>query len=98
MKLYILNGKQTEIVNSDFVERFCIAKKSDAALVVASYGADRAPVTLARYKDENEAKNALKDLLMALYGNNAWFDMPESLYYSEEHKKHDARTKRRGQS
>lgn len=32
--MYILNGTELEIVNSDFVERFCVVRKDDAKLAV----------------------------------------------------------------
>lgn len=35
--MYILTGDKKQIINSDFVERFCISEKPDAALIVASY-------------------------------------------------------------
>lgn len=96
--MYVLNGNKTQIINSDFVERFCISVKDDAALVVASYSLERPPFTLARYKDSDEAKSVLNKLFVALIGGQVGFDMPESLYYDEERRKRDARTKRRGGS
>ena len=96
--MYILNGKQTEIVNSEFVERFCAVEKPDAGLIVASYGADRPPVTLARYKDMTEAVSNLGALLGALADGQYCFVMPDSLLYGEQATIKDARTKRKGGS
>lgn len=48
--MYILISDRKSIVDSAFVERFCIVEKPDACLVVASYSADRA-VTIGRYAD-----------------------------------------------
>lgn len=93
-----MNQYDTEVVNSDLVERFRIAEKEDAVLVVAIYATNGAPITLARYKDTREAKGALSDLYMALYGEQRSFRMPESTLYAPEHVKRDARTKRRGGS
>lgn len=62
--VYILNGTELEIVNSDFVERFCVVRKDDATLIVASYSSARSPVTLARYAGVGEAKAALQRCFM----------------------------------
>lgn len=40
--MYIMVPTGMEIINSEFVERFCVVEKPDAALVVASY--DRSTV------------------------------------------------------
>lgn len=95
--MHIMNGAQKEIINVAHVERFCLCTKDDAVLVLASYGADRV-VTVARYKDEAEAHAALYKLFSAISGGDACFCMPDSLLYGEEHRKRDARTKRRGGS
>lgn len=95
--MYIMNGAGTEILNADFVERFCMVKKPDATLIVASYGADRY-VTVARYQDVKEAEQAIGGLFGALAAGQAYYDMPESLMYAEQTIKKDARTRRRGGS
>ena len=95
--MYILNGTKNEILNSEFVERFCVVSKCDASLIVASYGADRC-VTLARYGNDQEAMQALSGLFGALAAGQAYFDMPESLMYAEQTIKKDARTRRKGGS
>ena len=98
--MYILNGAKNQIVNTDFVERFCIAEKNDATLILLSYssGSECPPVTLARYKDAKEAQEALGDLFAALTEEQGYFIMPESRYYCEEKTIKDARTKRKGGS
>lgn len=96
--MYIFSENEREIINTDFVERFCISEKPDASLIIASYGAERAPVTIGRYKDYNEAKGAFGQLLGALINDHAYVYMPPSSYYSEEPRVKDARTKRKGGS
>ena len=67
--MYIMVPTGMQIINSNFVERFCVVEKPDAALVVASY--DRSTVgahTLGRYADVREAQEALGELLVALAG------------------------------
>lgn len=96
--MYIFDGSRKQIINAEFVERFCISEKDDATLIVASYSSSRPPVTLARYENTAEAKGALADLFYAISGGQAYFEMPESRLYSPEHPIKDARTKRRGGS
>ena len=96
--MYILNGAKDQIVNLDFVERVCISRKEDAALLVLSYGVENPPVTLSRYKTVAEARDALNDLYLALAGGQDFYELPESVYYHEENIKKDARTKRKGGS
>lgn len=97
--MYIMVSTGMEIINSEFVERFCVVEKPDAALVVASY--DRSTMgarTMGRYADVREAQEALDELLVALAGGQTCFTLPDStLYYGERIKK-DARVKRRGGS
>ena len=57
--MYILSGDKKQIINSDFVERFCISEKPDAALIVASYDKNAKVVTVARYRDLREAQRVL---------------------------------------
>ena len=96
--MYIMNGAKNQIINAEFVERFCISEKDDAALIVLSYSSERPAVTLARYKDAKEARTVLADLLLALAGGQSYYSMPDSLVYGEERHKMDARTKRKGGS
>ena len=96
--MYIMNAMQNTVLNSDFVERFLIADKGDAVLIIASYSQDRNPVTIGRYKDKKEAQDALENLYIALYGGQSGFTMPDSTLYYEEHTIKDARTQRKGGS
>ena len=96
--MLILNGAKNQIINTEFVERFCISEKDDAALIVLSYSSERPPVTLARYKNAQEAKEALSDLFYAVAGGQTYYTMPDSVLYAEERVKKDARTKRKGGS
>lgn len=98
--MYIMTSNGTQIINSGFVERFAIAEKPDAALIVASYTSanEPPPVTIGRYKDRKEAKDALAAIFSALSCNVDCFTMPDSLLYFEERIKKDARTKRKGGS
>ena len=95
--MYILTSDKKNIVDSGFVERFCLVEKPDACIIIASYSADRA-VTVGRYRDRAEANHALFDLYLPLRCDNAWFDMPDSELFHGEHKKQDARIKRKGGS
>ena len=96
--MYIMNAMCNEIINSEFVERFHVEDKGDAALLIASYSDTRRPVTMGRYKTEKEAIDALMDMYAALYGGQTGYIMPESRYYAEEFIKKDARQKRKGGS
>lgn len=96
--MFILNSYGKEILNADFVERFCVVEKQDAALIVASYNAERPPVTIGRYADAKEACGVLQEMLIALSSGDTICRMPESELYAYEKIKKDARTKRRGGS
>ena len=96
--MYILSGDKKQIINSDFVERFCISEKPDAALIVASYDKNAKVVTVARYRDLREAQKVLGELLCAIAGGQAYYTMPESLLYAEQRISKDARIKRKGGS
>lgn len=95
--MYIMNSYETEVLNSDFVERFCLVEKSDACLIVASYGADRC-VTIGRFANKAEASDALRMLYGSLAEGHSYFDVPASTLYAEQTTKKDARTRRRGGS
>lgn len=96
--MYILSGDKMQIVNTEFVERICLAEKPDAVLIVASYGSERPPVTLARYSTIKEGNDVLSDMLYAISGRQAYYTMPDSLVYGAAAQKKDARTKRKGGS
>jgi len=53
---------------------------------------------VARYRDLREAQKVLGELLCAIAGGQAYYTMPESLLYAEQHISKDARTKRKGGS
>lgn len=96
--MYILDSYRKQIIDSHAVDRFCISEKPDAALIVASYGVEGRPITMARYANLREAQNVLSELFSALAGGQQCFYMPESVLYAEEPSQKDARTKRRGGS
>ena len=64
--MFFLNETGCELINSSYVERFCVVKKPDASLIVASYGDVRPPVTIGRYADKSEAMEALANLSQSL--------------------------------
>lgn len=96
--MYILNERGLEILNSDFIQRFAIAQKPDAALIVASYGETERPITMGRYKNLTEAKDVLMRLYAALRNGEPDYELPPSSYYDNESIRRDARTKRKGGS
>ena len=94
--MYIMVPTGMQVINSEFVERFCVVEKPDAALVVASYDRSTAGAhTLGRYADVREAQEALGELLA---GGQTCFTLPDSTLYHGERIKKDARVKRRGGS
>lgn len=97
--MYIRTSDGKSIINSGFVERFCVVEKPDACLIVASYSADRV-VTMARYANRKEADEALDGLLNSLErdSDTAAFTMPDSVIYYGERRKRDAHTRRKGGS
>lgn len=98
--MYIMKADGKQVVDTAFVQRFLIATKPDATLVLASYevGDMTPPVTLGRYADDKEAGQVLGQIFNALVGGQVGFTMPESYLQFPEHRKCDARTKRRGGS
>ncbi len=96
--MYIVDSRAKQIINSDFVERFCVSEKDDAALIVASYSDVRPPVTMGRYRGLEEAQDTLGQLLSALVGGQMVFHMPDSLLYGGQSRVKDARVKRKGGS
>ncbi len=97
MYIWACDGKS--IVDTRFVERFCIVEKLDACLIVASYSADRA-VTIGRYADRKEADAAFGCLFKALgeQGDEGTFTMPDSIRCYGEKRRRDARVARKGGS
>lgn len=98
--MWIVSADEKQALQSDDIQRLVIVQKSDAALIVASYssGNDLPPVTMGRYRDTKEAKDALFELVNAAAGGQAVFYMPDTVLFHEELKKRDARTRRKGGS
>lgn len=98
--MYIILTNFRHIVDSRYIARYLIDKKTDAVLITAtsSNPADSRPIILGRYKDEKEAESVMGDLLTALLNRQEEFHMPDSLLYFEQKVKKDARTQRRGGS
>lgn len=95
--MFIRTQDAKQIIDSSYVERFCVVVRPDAVLIIASYSEDRA-VTIGKYADKNEADDAFSDLFYALCNDNQQFEMPESRLFVGERKKKDARTRRKGAS
>ena len=95
--MYILTSDQKSVIDSGYVQRFCLVEKSDATLIIASYSADRA-VTIGKYVDAEEAHGVLAELYSALGDGAESYAMPDSRLFGEERRKRDARTKRKGGS
>lgn len=95
--MYILTGNKKEIIDSRFVERFCLVEKPDAYIIIASYSTEHM-VTIGKYGNQAEADEVLDKLYYALAYEDEKFEMPiSSLFYGERAVK-DARTKRKGGS
>lgn len=97
-RMYILDSAKKVIHNSDFIERFAISIKPDAVLICAAVSMDKPLLTIGKYADEVEARDAFKDLFAALCGGASYFEMPDSIMFHQEREKRDARTKRKGGS
>lgn len=97
--MYILTSDGKSILDTSFVERFCIVEKPDAVLIIASYSADRM-VTIGKYANRDEADAALAGLYNTLCGNSDYspYSMPDSTLFHGEKWKRDARTTRKGGS
>ena len=95
--MYILSSDQKSVIDSSYIQRFCLAEKPDAVLIIAYYSVDRA-VTIGRYADKEEAHGVLAELYSALSTDDKSYSMPDSRLFNEEHWVRDARTKRRGGS
>lgn len=94
---YIFASDQKSIIDSSFVERFCLVEKPDAYMIVASYSAERM-VTIGKYKDRAEADGVMYTLYRALGTDEPFFEMPDSVLFHGYSEKRDARTKRKGGS
>ena len=84
--MFIFNGQGTEIINSDYVQRFAIIQKDDAILIAAVLSSDL--VTIGRYAEKKEAESAMYELMSALSTGESYF-MPENTgRYLPEKKRH----------
>jgi len=95
--MYIMDSIQKNVIDTAYVQRFCLIKQPDATLIIASYSADCA-VTIGKYADAEEAHGVLAELYTALTTGAEGYSMPDSRLFSGEHWKRDARTKRKGGS
>ena len=95
--MYIRTQDSRQIVDSGYVERFCIVIKPDAVLIIASYSENRA-VTIGKYADKTEARDAFDALYYAILNDDMAFDMPQSRLFLGEQTKRDSRIKRKGGS
>ena len=95
--MYIRTQEARQIIDSTYVERFCLVVKPDAVLIIASYSENRA-VTIGKYADKEEAGGAFNDLYYSLCNGDTSFDMPQSRLFCGETTKKDARTRRKGGS
>lgn len=95
--MYIFSSDKKSIIDSLFVQRFCVVEKPDAVLVIASYSADRA-VTIGKYADAEEAHGVLTAMYVALSSGAENYSMPDSRLFGEDFRKMDARTRRKGGS
>ena len=95
--MYIKTQDSCQIVDSGYIERFCLVVKPDAVLIIASYSENRA-VTIGKYADKTEARDAFDALYYAILNDDTAFDMPQSRLFLGEQTKRDSRTKRKGGS
>lgn len=95
--MYILTSDQKSVIDSGYVQRFCLVEKPDACLIIASYSADRA-VTIGKYENKEEAHGVIADIYTALSGGETGYSMPDSRLFGSQQWIRDARTKRKGGS
>lgn len=96
--MYVISSDGMRIYNITNFHRIIISNKNDASLVSVIMENESNPLTLGRYKNHKEAKEALNELLKALVDEWIYFTMPDSLLYHEEKIDTKARVKRRGSS
>ncbi len=96
--MYIMNERSGAIINSNYVAEFFLTKTSDSTLLSLRWNGIEKLSTLERYKNYDEAMDALCSLMRALEAKQLAFYVPASLYYFEESVKKDARVKRKGGS
>ena len=95
--MYILTSDQKSIVDTSFVERFCLVEKPDACLIIASYSSDRA-VTIGKYEDKEEAHGVLSAIYTSLSFGDTSYSMPDSRLFGSQKWIRDARQRRKGGS
>lgn len=71
--MYILASDQKSVIDSGYVQRFCLVEKPDATLIIASYSADRA-ITIGKYADAEEGHGVLAELYAALAAGAESYD------------------------
>lgn len=96
--MFILDSAKKAIHNTAFIERYTIAVKPDAVLIVGGYSSSQEGKTLGKYKDEAEAKGVLMKLFDALSNDDWAFQMPDSELFHPQPVIKDARTRRKGGS
>lgn len=99
--MFFINENQTEMINSQYVERFRVDEKSDASIIIATYGEERHPVTVARYKNREEAIQALYTLCSEIEGRSPYTMQASTLFTKEQKHQngfHGKKTKSHGGS
>lgn len=97
--MWFINGDRTELINTEYAERFVTVKKDDAVLIVVSYG-ERCK-TIGRYCNETDAGIALTELFEAISeGKKAYFMNSSTgcIEPPQEQGYHGKKPKRRGGS
>lgn len=95
--MQIMCQNHRNLVNSEYVDHFSVAEKTDATLIVAGL-TNGTPVTMGRYKEAKEAEEAFLEMFSALVGGQQGFYMPESTLFCEQAQAKDSRVKRKGGS
>ena len=97
--MIIMGTTGTTIVNSERAGSLpLVTLYRYTTLLVAGFGSEKKGVTIAKYEDMREAKEAMAELFDALAGGQKYYTMPDSRKYHEEKIKKDARTRRKGGS
>lgn len=72
----IINGQANEIINSSFIQRFCIIETEEPFLLIALLSGEKCPFALAWYQTAQEAEAAFSALAAAFEKNRPFFRMP----------------------
>lgn len=86
--MFIMNGAGTEIVNADWVERFMLIRKADAALFQAVIRGRDDIVTIGRYAERSEADFAMAELMEHLSGGESHAMYENTGRYLPEKRQH----------